>query len=221
MRFGRLVVTKRFSDENRKKCEVTCDCGMHKSVTRTSLVEKNAVSCGCYNIERITGFNRKHGAYKTLLYGIWQQMRFRCTNPNNESYAGYGGRGIRVCPQWDMSFETFRDDMGPRPSLSHTLDRINNDGNYEPGNVRWATASQQARNRKTTRMVKAWGETKSVIEWSEDARCKVAFGTLSYRIRLNCMDPEDAITTPAGSGPGGSGGSTAVKLRRARLGDAG
>lgn len=100
--------------------------------------------------------NRKHGHSnpETPTYRCWCAVIDRCTNPNNPNYSGYGGRGITICERWRHSFETFLQDMGERPSLKHSIDRWpDNDGNYEPSNCRWATQSQQCRNRKTCRAV--------------------------------------------------------------------
>lgn len=95
--------------------------------------------------------NRRHGESGTPLYQSWTNLRRRCYNPNHAGFKNYGGRGIRVCDAWVHSYEAFRDDVqrecGPRP-LGHSLDRINNDGHYEPGNVRWSNRSQQARNQR-------------------------------------------------------------------------
>jgi hypothetical protein len=85
---------------------------------------------------------------KTSEYQSWQQMKQRCLNPNVASFKNYGGRGISVCDRWMVSYEAFRCDMGPRPSAKHSIDRINNDGHYEPSNCRWATASEQASNQR-------------------------------------------------------------------------
>lgn len=93
--------------------------------------------------------SRKHGGWKTTEYTIWSQMKQRCLNPRNNSYHKYGGRGIKICERWQDSFEAFLEDVGKRPSMAHTLDRFpDNDGNYESGNVRWATIDQQANNKR-------------------------------------------------------------------------
>ena len=128
-----------------------CDCGNVKSIGLSTVRTGQIVSCGCRMAEtRIRTF--RHG-FKTRAnpapeYSAWVRMIDRCTNPGHEFWARYGGRGISVCQQWRDDFLNFYADMGPRPSPQLSLDRINNDGNYEPGNCRWATKSEQARNRK-------------------------------------------------------------------------
>lgn len=147
--------------------------------------------------------NATHGASASRLYRVWIAMRQRCYDPLNKRFPQYGGRGITVCPAWN-DFEVFRRDVGDRPSASHTLDRRDNNGNYEPGNVRWATAQEQARNRRTSLMVTAWGETKTLAEWAEDPRCAVAYATLQYRIARAPVSAEDAISLsrlPSNRGP--------------------
>jgi hypothetical protein len=98
---------------------------------------------------------------------IWNSMKARCGNPRNAAFSRYGGRGISVCARWRDSFECFLADMGARPSPQHSLDRIDVDGNYEPGNVRWATCVEQARNKRSSRLVSIDGVTRTVAEWAE------------------------------------------------------
>ena len=95
--------------------------------------------------------NYRHGFWKTKEYSIWNAMRQRCTNPNSQRWKHYGGRGIKVCDEWLKSFVSFYEHIGPKPGPEYSLDRINNDGNYEPGNVRWATIIQQANNQRRNR----------------------------------------------------------------------
>lgn len=104
----------------------------------------------------------------STLHGIWRGMVGRCYNPKIRSYARYGGRGIKVCERWRTSFENFLVDMWPRPSLGHSLDRINNDGDYEPSNCRWATRHEQSRNHSRTILLTFNGETKCISDWARE-----------------------------------------------------
>lgn len=107
-----------------------------------------------------------HGLSKTTEYRTWNAMLQRCQNPKNTAFNRYGGRGIIVCDRWQL-FENFYADMGPRPSPKHSIDRINNDGDYEPDNCRWATPHEQARNKRGNYLVEWRGEIKCLTEWSE------------------------------------------------------
>lgn len=135
----------------------------------------------------------KHGKYGTRVYGAWAGMAQRCTNPNNKYFRLYGGRGIKVCERWALSLEAFLADMGEPPSPQHTLDRIDSNGDYEPGNCRWATAREQARNRTTNRYITYRGQTRLLIEWCEILGQNVA----RVRARLGLgWDEERALTAP-------------------------
>jgi hypothetical protein len=147
-KFGQLTAI-RYSGSRESKvwwlCK--CDCGTEKEIRAGSLMAGLSNSCGCL-LPRITAKrNLTHGMSYSPEYAIWSSMRDRCRNKQNAHYKYYGGRGISVCERWAENFEAFYQDMGPRPQ-SLTLDRINNDGNYEPGNCRWATRSQQSANRR-------------------------------------------------------------------------
>lgn len=136
--------------------------------------------------------NARHGLTRTTVHNVWCGMRDRCLNPNNKDYSRYGGRGIAVCKRW-LIFENFLEDMG-HPPAGHSIDRIDNDGNYEPENCRWATGKKQSRNRRSNVLVTAFGETKTVAEWS--LTCGVERKTLQYRIRAG-WDHEKAVSTPS------------------------
>lgn len=132
-----------------------------------------------------------------LEYGVWWQMRARCTDPTHEAYANYGGRGITVCKRW-ATFDKFYADVGPRPSKTHTLERKNNNKGYSPKNVKWATRTEQARNRRSNVYVTHDGQKRTFAEWGEITGLG---GKLIWqRIDLG-WTVERAITTPAASKP--------------------
>lgn len=143
-----------------------CSCGTEKTIRLHAVETGNTRSCGCLKTERSRETFTTHGATNTPEYRAYHEMRKRCLNPNNHAYARYGGRGITICDRWMSSFENFRDDMGPRPSPSHSLDREDNNGPYSPDNCRWATEKTQASNRRSTRKLSANGETMSHNEWA-------------------------------------------------------
>ena len=140
-RFHRLLVIS-YAGKSRWNC--LCDCGRQKVISAGAMQYGGTKSCGCLSKN---GKNYKHGLTKTKLYWTWTGMIQRCENPKSPRYFDYGGRGIRVCERWRESFENFKQDMGEKPSPIHSLDRINNDGDYEPANCRWASIEEQAANR--------------------------------------------------------------------------
>src|SRR5215208_719069 len=129
-----------------------CDCGNRTTVRGCNLAkQKPTKSCGCHRREEIGDRTRKHGegnVFRTVTteYRTWQSLKGRCLNPNNHSYLDYGGRGISVCDRWLSSYENFLADMGRKPGAGYSIDRIDNNGNYEPSNCRWASNSTQVRN---------------------------------------------------------------------------
>lgn len=145
LRYGQLVVVSR-SDRISKAGALwvcRCDCGGETVTTGTKLKSGHTRSCGCQQKKAIQALSTTHGmSNKTRTYKTWKEMRRRCMNKNSTQYQWYGGRGISVCDRWN-SYEAFLEDMGERP-IGTTIDRINSDGNYEPGNCRWATSKQQA-----------------------------------------------------------------------------
>jgi hypothetical protein len=159
-RFGRLVVVERVGRAPNRaylwRCR--CDCGGETTAPTGALGYGDIQSCGCLRIERARMATTKHGLMpahkKHPLHGSWQNMIQRCYNQKAVSYPNYGGRGIRVCDRWRFgedgraAFECFVRDMGPKPSPQHSIDRIDNDGHYEPDNCRWASRKQQSANQR-------------------------------------------------------------------------
>jgi hypothetical protein len=199
-RFGRLVALGFAGLMRVGKQGVTratwlcrCDCGNELVVVSGRLVSGVTQSCGCLMRQRVSEAHRTHGMSGTPEHAAWLNIRNRCRNPNTTHYADYGGRGIKVCDRWRDSFADFFADMGPRPSANHTIDRIDNGGDYEPGNCRWATMSEQCNNRRTCRNLTFQGETHTVTEWAQIRG--IAVDTLLARVRLG-WSVERALTTP-------------------------
>lgn len=169
-RFGRLVATKYIGKrKNETMWELLCDCGNTTKASVSNLRSGQVKSCGCTKGQRRAQQLLRHGETGTRLYRIWSGMKRRCDLPTVKCYDDYGGRGIRVCEEWADSYEAFRDwslANGYRDDL--TIDRWpDTNGNYEPDNCRWGTAKEQARNRRTSRLLTVNGFTKTLAEWSE------------------------------------------------------
>ena len=164
-----------------------CDCGKESLISGNSLRSGNSISCGCFRKENPN--HKTHGQSETKVYLVWRSMIARCYNKNVIAYKDYGGRGISVCDKWRDSFENFISDMG-LPPPKHTIERKNNNGNYEPENCLWASYKVQANNRRGNRIIVINGISKTMSQWSEEYGVKV--GTIWSRLK-NGWSPELAV----------------------------
>ena len=190
--FGKLsVVEDRGNLEGYRAYRCECSCGEETVVAAYRLLDdKGPRSCGCLQRETVT----RHGMEGTRIYDIWQGMRARCRDPKDLSYERYGARGITVCERWYSDFAVFYADMGDPPTQDHTLERKENDGNYEPGNCRWASRKEQANNTRSNVHLTLNGVTHTAAEWSELTGINAA--TIRGRKRSGWSD-ERTLTEPA------------------------
>ena len=209
-RFGRWIVlgqgtplVERVTGCARQRLRCRCDCGSTRDVMKSRRRSGKSRSCGCLQKTLVGNRARTHGDSNSPEYRSWRSMLTRCLNPRHHNYHNYGGRGITVCDRWRKSFAAFLEDVGPRPSRSHTLDRFpDNNGNYEPDNVRWATPVEQHRNTRTNRMITFRGETLCVSEWA--GRVGHTVGRLFARLS-NGWSVERALTEPVNENKSHSG----------------
>lgn len=202
-RYGKLVAIERSTNISGKtawKC--VCDCGNITYVSTSNLTCNRIRSCGCLKLEKLLERSTTHNQRHTYLYEVWKGIRQRCKNPKHPSYHNYGGRGIKVCDEWDKSFQAFYDwsytngystENQKNEKLKLTIDRIDNNGNYEPCNCRWVDRKVQASNTRLAKLFTINGETKCLSEW-----CKL-FGikrNTIYRRIKNGWTIEKALTTP-------------------------
>lgn len=196
--FGAWTVKNHVTGE---KWLCQCVCGRIKELYKSSLLYGLSLCCGCLNKEknrelgrRLQKFSLKHGKTGTPEYRAWQAAKNRCYNSKLKSYKDYGGRGITVCERWLNSFENFLEDIGERPSASHSLERINVNGNYSPDNCRWATKVEQAKNTRRNIYIEINGELKVVSDLCKE------FGVLDkvvYARIATGWDPLKAVSTPS------------------------
>lgn len=171
---------------DKPKWRCLCDCGQEKSIWPDLLKKGKAKSCGCIRSNGGWTVSPERSSYNSMIN--------RCCNEKDNYYKNYGGRGIKVCDRWQKSFEDFLSDMGKRPE-GFSLDRIINDGNYEPNNCRWASAIEQANNRKTNRFVNFNGKTQTISQWSRE----LGISKSVIKDRLNRgLSNEEALTPPSG-----------------------
>lgn len=179
-KFERLTAVEPCRKNGKRMWRCVCSCGGETVTPVTALLRGHTRSCGCLFKEiRNRGANRRHGHTNAPEYCIWHAMRNRCARPSVERYPIYGGRGITVCERW-QKFENFYADMGPRPSSRHSIDRIDGDGNYEPGNCRWATVTEQSNNRSHVKLVSDGERTLCLAQWIREIA--ISYPTLRRRL---------------------------------------
>ncbi len=205
LKFGRWLVLGRAgtrpSGLRYWRCQ--CECGVLREVYQCSLTKGLSHSCGCWQSYKAAIMHYEHGyasrSHRNPTYTAWASMKARCFNVKNKRYDRYGGRGITICARWHDSFEAFLADMGERPTRYHSLERIDNDGTYSAENCRWATSTEQARNRRSSRLVTFKGETKTIAEWAQTTG--INEGTIGSRL-ANGWTPERIFTATTGRNRG-------------------
>ncbi len=181
-RFSKLLVKERSS--NLKDGTATwlciCDCGNQRIIAGTSLRAGRNKSCGCASPLFTTERMKTHGKSRDRIYSIWVGMLIRCSEKSKgKTRKNYFLRGIKVCDKW-KNFESFYEDMG-EPSLNYSIERINNNGNYEPGNCKWATSKEQGNNTSANKKIEFNGQIKNISQWAELLNIKP--NTLTYRLK--------------------------------------
>jgi hypothetical protein len=171
MVFGRLTVQQYMGKtEKHRQCLwlCLCECGNKKIIITSGLKSGKTQSCGCYQKDRTSAASITHGLCtgrkRPAEYGSWSMMKVRCYNKNSQKYSDYGGRGITVCDRWLNSFVNFYNDMGKKPSANHSLERIDNNGNYCPENCKWGTRYEQANNKRNNVKLNIDGKEMTITE---------------------------------------------------------
>jgi hypothetical protein len=191
-KYNRLTVIAYSHKDSKHKWLCQCDCGKQIITASCKLKSGHTSSCGCAITDMLIARNTKHGMAHTSEYEIWQDMRKRCQNPKHKYYEYYGGKGISVCERW-QNFENFYADMGKRPD-NLTIDRIDSNGNYEPGNCKWSTRLEQSRNRKNSKVIEYNGQK---IPYAEAAKILgLGYAGVMDRV-IRGWSPERIMTTPA------------------------
>lgn len=192
-KFWKLTIVSRAPNAVRGGTWIgVCDCGASRVVESSQIERTKKLSCGKTGCARMTHGYRRKTRDQSGEYGIWIGAKARCFNPKEAMFHHYGGRGITMCERW-LVFANFVEDMGLRPSSRHSIDRIDNDGNYEPGNCRWATTKEQSNNRSNTIFLEHNGVRKSLDDWARETGIKPA----TLRGRFNAgWDHGAALTTP-------------------------
>ena len=195
-RFGNLVVQRRVENDKRSRCSrwlCKCDCGKEVIMRGYTLTSGHSKSCGCKNVEATIKRQTKHGLPRDRLYTIWKNMRQRCNNPNSQDYNIYGGRGIKICEEWNDYSVFHKWALNNGYSQDRSIDRINVNSGYSPNNCRWATSLEQGNNTRTNRFIEIDGEVHTVAEWARIKGLRV--GVIRCRLHSG-WDERRAIMTP-------------------------
>lgn len=171
-----------------------CTCGHESNIRVYDLVQGKTTMCKTCSANASKSNNI---VSNTTEYNTWVHVNQRCHNPNSKDYKNYGARGIQVCDLWRGSYEAFLMCVGKKPTPAHTIERLDVNKGYEPGNVCWATRDEQARNKRNNVRITIEGETKTAVEWAEDSRCPVKLKTVYKRVERG-WTPESAVLTPRG-----------------------
>lgn len=191
-RFGRWTVV---GYEGKSYWLCRCDCGAERRVFTGALTGHASVSrsCGCARGEAVSAARTTHGLTRSAEYKTWAGIKRRCLNARDRSFHAYGAAGVRICRRWADSFGAFLADMGPKPTPRHTIERIDNRRGYAPGNCRWATVTEQNRNKRTNRPLTLTGRTQTMGEWAREIG--VHHSLIQYRLRAG-WSVERTLTTP-------------------------
>lgn len=182
------------TSQKRMLSKCICDCGQEMIATYYDVKAGKTQSCGCKKWDTIKKANTIHGLCESKEFHAWNALKGRCYNKNNNRYKNYGARGITVCDRWLESFQNFITDMGEAPSKRHSIERKDNNKNYEPGNCRWATVVEQSNNRTTNVMIAMNGEKKSIAMWCRDLGLnRKDYNRIRTRISSYGWPPEKAF----------------------------
>lgn len=195
--YGKLIVVGRVHNKGKYPAWLCkCECGNEHIVLGTSLQQGNVTSCGCYHREIASITNIKHQKSKDKIYKEWSGIKTRCFNEKFYKYKDYGGRGITMCDRWRDSFEAFYEDVSKLPHFGekgYSINRKNNDGNYEPDNVEWADKITQANNKRNNHLITYNGKTQTLAQWSKETG--ILSSVIIKRFNLG-WDVDEILTKP-------------------------
>ncbi len=193
-KFGRWTAIARTLKDRGSYWDVVCECGSSGSVDGSALRSGATLSCGCYNRE-VNSARKTHGGRNKPEYQIWCAMKQRCINPNHIEYPRYGARGIKLCPEWFDDFGAFYAELGDRPSRAHSIDRIDNNKDYQPRNCRWANLETQNNNKRNNLIVEYQGLKLPIFYAAQKAGAGVTARLAGDRLR-NGWSVSRALETP-------------------------